>query len=99
VRSAEERVSGLCGRPTDTGDCSAGCVSAEKGAGALEGLLAFVEMGGEGLEHVGYPGHDFEGAALMVINVVTQVHHLRAAANSVEVTSGVVTYMLGVTEV
>jgi hypothetical protein len=38
-------------------------------------------------------------AALMVINVVTQVHHLRAAANSVEVASGVVTYMLGVTEV
>ena len=36
-------------------------MSAEKGAGALEGRLAFVEMGGEGLEHVGYPGHDFEG--------------------------------------
>jgi hypothetical protein len=35
----------------------------------------------------------------MVINVVTQVHHLRTAAKSVEVTSGVVTYMLGVTEV
>jgi hypothetical protein len=36
-------------------------------------------------------------AALMVINVVTQVYHLRTAANSVEVTSGVVTYMLGLT--
>jgi hypothetical protein len=36
-------------------------------------------------------------AALMVINVVTQVYHLRTAANSVEVTSSVVTYMLGLT--
>jgi AcrR family transcriptional regulator len=38
-------------------------------------------------------------AAMMVINVVTQVYHLRTASNSVEVTSGVVTYMLGVTEI
>ena len=36
-------------------------------------------------------------AALMVINVVTQVYHLRTASNSVEVTSGVVTCMLGLT--
>jgi hypothetical protein len=36
--------------------------------------------------------------ALMVINVVTQVYHLRAAANSVEVIGGVVAYMLGVTQ-
>jgi AcrR family transcriptional regulator len=36
-------------------------------------------------------------AAMMVVNVVTQVSRLRTAANAVDVTSGVVVYMLGLT--